>query len=146
MFAVLMDYVCRPLQVFQSNSSEPATLSLMMDGLQGKNSLVGEKPISIMDAGIVSADNIAWFSEHGYLYLVVSRERDLQDPGDQDHAILVLDTGEHRLRFPHHQYINQGNPALLLFRSKSQKRTGHPQPLPRSSGRRARQTQCRLGQ
>jgi transposase len=46
-----------------------------------------------MDAGIASADNIAWLSEQGYLYLVVSRERDVQDPRDQDHAILVRDTG-----------------------------------------------------
>jgi len=32
-------------------------------------------------------------SEHGYLYLVVSRERGVQDPRDQDNAILVRDTG-----------------------------------------------------
>jgi len=33
--------------------------------------------VLIMDAGIASADNIAWLSERGYLYLVVSRERDV---------------------------------------------------------------------
>ena len=47
-----------------------------------------------MDAGIASADNIAWLSERGYLYLVVSRERDLRDPRDQDNAILVRETGQ----------------------------------------------------
>jgi transposase len=80
-------------QVFPGNASEPATLALMLDGLQGKNPLAGEKPVIIMDAGIASADNIAWLSEQGYLYLVVSRERDVQDPRDQDHAILVRDSG-----------------------------------------------------
>ena len=80
-------------QVFPGNASEPATLVLMLDGLQGKNPLAGEKPVIIMDAGIASADNIAWLSEHGYLYLVVSRERDLQDPRDQDHAVLVREAG-----------------------------------------------------
>ena len=80
-------------QVFPGNASEPATLALMLDGLQGKNPLAGEKPVIIMDAGIASAGNIAWLSEQGYLYLVVSRERDVQDPRDQDHAILVRDSG-----------------------------------------------------
>jgi hypothetical protein len=46
-------------QVFPGNASEPATLSLMLDGLHGKNPLPGEKPVIIMDAGIASADNIA---------------------------------------------------------------------------------------
>jgi len=80
-------------QVFPGNASDPTTLSLMLEGLQGKHPLAGEKPVIIMDAGIASADNIAWLSERGYLYLVVSRERCVQDPRDQDHAILVRDTG-----------------------------------------------------
>ncbi len=80
-------------QVFPGNASEPATLALMLDGLQGKNPLPSEKPVIIMDAGIASADNIAWLSEHGYLYLAVSRERDLQDPRDQNNALLVRDSG-----------------------------------------------------
>ena len=80
-------------QVFPGNASEPATLALMLDGLQGKNPLPAEKPVIIMDAGIASADNIAWLSEQGYLYLAVSRERDLQDPRDQNNALLVRDSG-----------------------------------------------------
>ena len=80
-------------QVFPGNASEPATLSLMLGGLQGKNPLAGEKPVIIMDAGIASADNIAWLSERGYLYLVVSRERYVQDSRDQDHAVWVRETG-----------------------------------------------------
>lgn len=66
----------------------------MLDGLQGKKPLAGEKPVIIMDAGIASTDNIAWLSARSYLYLVVSRERYGQVPRDQDHAILVRDTGQ----------------------------------------------------
>src|SRR5450631_127142 len=79
-------------QVFPGNASEPATLALMLDGLQGKNPLPSEKPVIIMDAGIASAENIAWLSERGYLYLVVSRERYVQDPRDQESAVMVRKT------------------------------------------------------
>ena len=84
-------------QVFPGNASEPATLALMLDGLQGKNPLPSEKPVIIMDAGIASADNIAWLTERGYLYLVVSRERYVQDPRDQDNAVLVRETGQSKV-------------------------------------------------
>jgi len=84
-------------QVFPGNASEPATLALMLDGLQGKNPLPSEKPVIIMDAGIASADNIAWLTERGYLYLVVSRERDVQDPRDQDNAVLVRETEKNKV-------------------------------------------------
>jgi len=79
-------------QVFPGNASEPATLALMLDGLQGKNPLPSEKPVIIMEAGIASADNIAWLSKRGYLYLVVSRERYVQDPRDQESAVMVRKT------------------------------------------------------
>ena len=120
-------------QLFPGNASEPATLSLMLDGLHGKKSLPGEKPVIIMDAGIASADNIAWLTKHDYLYLVVSRERDVQDPRDKD----VRDIGQSSVSVYR---------TLLLLRAKSKKRTGHPQPLPRPFRRGARQAQCRIGQ
>ena len=78
-------------QVFPGNASEPATLSLMLNGLQGKNPLT-VKPLVIMDAGIASAENIAWLIERGYQYLVVSRERALKYPRDQDTAVIVRQT------------------------------------------------------
>jgi transposase len=78
-------------QVFPGNASEPATLSLMLVGLQGKNPLT-VKPVVIMDAGIASAENIAWLIERGYQYLVVSRERTLKDPRDQETAVIVRQT------------------------------------------------------
>jgi transposase len=64
----------------------------MLDGLQSKNPLACEKPVIIMDAGIASAENIAWLIERDYFYLVVSRERHVQDPRDQDNAVLVRKT------------------------------------------------------
>ena len=50
-----------------------------------------------MDTGIASADNIAWLSERGYHYLVVSRERAVQDPRDPDNAVLVRETGQNKV-------------------------------------------------
>jgi transposase len=78
-------------QVFPGNASEPATLSLMLDGLQGKNPLT-VKPVVIMDAGIASAENIAWLIEQGYQYLVVSRERTLKDPRGREDKVIVRQT------------------------------------------------------
>ena len=78
-------------QVFPGNASEPATLSLMLEGLQGKNPGT-VKPVVIMDAGIASAKNIAWLIEQGYQYLVVSRERALKAPRDQEDAVIVRQT------------------------------------------------------
>ena len=78
-------------QVFPGNASEPATLSLMLDGLQGKNPLT-VKPVVIMDAGIASAENIVWLIEQGYQYLVVSRERALTDPRGREDAVIVRQT------------------------------------------------------
>jgi len=45
-----------------------------------------------MDAGIASASNIAWLIEHGYQYLVVSREGHAKDPRDQESVVMVRKT------------------------------------------------------
>ncbi|MFA5920496.1 MAG: IS1634 family transposase [Methylococcaceae bacterium] len=83
---------------FRVTPVEPATLALMLDGLQGQNPLPSEKPVIIMDAGIASAENIAWLSKRGYLYLVVGGEqRYVQDPRDQDNAVLVRETGQNKV-------------------------------------------------
>ena len=80
-------------QVFPGNASEPDTLEQMLDGLQGKNPLTPvKKPVIIMDAGIATAENIAWLIERNYLYLVVSRERSVQNPRDQKNAVMVRET------------------------------------------------------
>ena len=80
-------------QVFPGNASEPGTLELMLDKLQVKNPLSPlTKPVIIMDAGIASAENIAWLTERDYHYLVVSRERSVTDPRDQDNAVMIRET------------------------------------------------------
>jgi transposase len=82
-------------QLFPGNASEPSTLKTMLDGLQDKNPLALSKPVIILDAGIASADNIAWLVEHDYPYIVVypkghkSHERQMKDPREQDGARLM---------------------------------------------------------
>ncbi len=79
-------------QVFPGNASEPETLALMIEGLQGNNPFNQVKPVIIMDAGIASAKNIAWLIERDYLYLVVSREKHTKNPREQKSAIMVRET------------------------------------------------------
>ena len=80
-------------QVFPGNASEPATLEVMLDKLQKKNPFTpAKKPMIIMDAGIASAKNIAWLTERDYLYLVVSRERHVQNPREHEKAVMVRET------------------------------------------------------
>jgi len=109
-------------QVFPGNASEPATLELMLDGLQGKNPLTDEKPLIIMDAGIASADNIAWLIERGYFYLVVSRERDVQDPRDQDNAVLVRDTGQNTVSVYRTVDAETGETRLYCYSAQKAKK------------------------
>jgi DDE family transposase len=79
-------------QVFPGNASEPATLALMLDGLRDKAAINQIKSVIIMDAGIASADNIAWLIKHDYHYLVVSREQHKKDPREQEKPITVRET------------------------------------------------------
>ena len=79
-------------QVFPGNASEPETLALMIEGLQDNNPFNQVKPVIIMDAGIASAENIAWLIERDYLYLVVSREKHKKNPREQENPILVRET------------------------------------------------------
>ena len=79
-------------QVFPGNAGEPETLALMLDGLQNKEPLNPVKPVIIMDAGIATAENIAWLIEQDYHYLVVSREKHKKNPREQENAIMVRET------------------------------------------------------
>jgi len=84
-------------QVFPGNASEPASLETMLTGLQQKQSHEGKHPIVIMDAGIASQDNIDWLKEHGYHYLVVSREKHTLDPREQANTVLVREEGQNKV-------------------------------------------------
>lgn len=84
-------------KVFPGNASEPETLALMLDGLQFKNPLTHTKPCVIMDAGIASAKNIAWLTAHEYHYIVVSRERHVLNPCEQEASVIVRDTPQNHV-------------------------------------------------
>lgn len=109
-------------QVFPGNASEPATLEHMLSGLQMKNSLPGVKPVIIMDAGIASAKNIAWLVEHGYLYLVVSREQLKRDPRDHENAVLVRQTGQNKVTVYREVDAETGETRLFCYSNQKAKK------------------------
>lgn len=74
----------RKSQIFPGNASEPQTLQIMLEGLEGRaGSTV------ILDAGIASEENIQYLIEHSYKYIVVSRKR--KRDFDEEKAILIKD-------------------------------------------------------
>ncbi len=60
----------RRSETFEGNVSEGRTLEHMLSGLGAPTGA-----LVVMDAGIATEANLIWLGEHGYRYLVVSRER-----------------------------------------------------------------------
>jgi transposase len=60
----------RRSEVFEGNAAEGKTLAQMLKDLEAPAGA-----LVVMDAGIASEANLTWLREHGYCYLVVSRER-----------------------------------------------------------------------
>ncbi len=60
----------RRSETFEGNASEGKTLEHMLKNLGAPNGA-----LVVMDAGIATEANLTWLREHGYRYLVVSRER-----------------------------------------------------------------------
>lgn len=60
----------RRSEVFEGNAAEGKTLAQMLKDLEAPAGA-----LVVMDAGIASEANLTWLREHGYHYLVVSRER-----------------------------------------------------------------------
>ena len=60
----------RRSQVFAGNVREHHTLAEMLDALNAPRAA-----LVVMDRGIATEDRVQWLREHGYHYLVVSRER-----------------------------------------------------------------------
>jgi transposase len=60
----------RRSETFEGKVSEGQTLERMLIGLGAPTGA-----LVVMDAGIATEANLIWLSEHGYRYLVVSRER-----------------------------------------------------------------------
>ena len=81
----------RRSQVFAGNAVEWRTLEQMLAGL-------GAPPgaLVVMDRGIATAANLAWLAEHGYRYLVVSREAGRHF--DAEHAESLENAGGETIR------------------------------------------------
>ena len=60
----------RRSQTFEGCAAEAKTLEHMLKDLGAPNGA-----LVVMDAGIATEANLIWLREHGYRYLVVSRER-----------------------------------------------------------------------
>lgn len=60
----------RRSEVFEGNAVEAKTLEQMLKDLEAPAGA-----LIVMDAGIATEANLTWLREHGYRYLVVSRER-----------------------------------------------------------------------
>jgi len=80
--------------VFEGNVSEPKTLEQLLQRLLATPGTTGSAVV--LDAGIASAENIAWLREQGYRYLAVSRERHKQF--DVEQATLIRAEGDTRIR------------------------------------------------
>ena len=81
-------------EVFEGNVSEPKTLEKMLGHLALAPGAVA--PTVVLDAGIATEENLAWLTEQGYPYLVVSRERHKQF--DAEAAVLIREAGDTQIR------------------------------------------------
>ena len=81
----------RKSQIFPGNASEPETLQLILQGLEGRSGST-----VILDAGIASEENIQYLIEHDYHYLVVSRKR--KRHFDEDQSIVIKDIPGHTVK------------------------------------------------
>jgi len=82
-------------EVFPGNASEPETLAEMLAGLNPEAATGGREATVVMDAGIASQANIDWLKAQGYHYLVVSRERHRELPGDD--SVIVKQEPDNRV-------------------------------------------------
>ncbi len=73
-------------KIFSGNVSEPNTLEEMLTGLNARPGAT-----VVLDAGIATQGNIDWLKQHGYHYLVVSRQRK-RCFDDNEPAITVKET------------------------------------------------------
>jgi transposase len=84
----------RRSQVFAGNVREQISLPIMLKGLDAPAGA-----LVVLDRGIVSEANLTWLREHGYRYLVMSRDRapvkasrEAGDRGDIEQAAQTLET------------------------------------------------------
>ena len=99
----------RRSEVFAGNVDEDKTLAGMLEALQApRDALV------VMDRGVATEKNIVWLTDHGYRYLVVSRQRPrLFDP----ELALAIETRSHQT--VHVQKVLDGHEARLYCCSQT---------------------------
>ena len=71
---------------FDGNIGEAKTLEKMIQDLGYSDELL--KPILVLDAGIVSEENLAWLQSNGFLYIVCARSRPPTDEVEGDHRFV----------------------------------------------------------
>ena len=104
----------RESRSFAGNVSEGDTLEHMLAALKApRGALV------VMDAGIATAENIAWLRDNGYRYLAVSREKSRQFDAEQ--AVAIENAGGETVRL---QKIvdEEAQEARLYCHSESRER------------------------
>ena len=96
----------RRSEVFAGNADEDKTLAPMLAALQApRDALV------VMDAGIATEKNIAWLRDHGYRYLVVSRQRTrLFDP---ERATAIETRSHHKVHL--HRVVDEDQGEVRLY-------------------------------
>ena len=96
----------RRSQLFEGNVTEAHTLEKMLADLGAR-----AHALVICDAGIATADNLAWLSGHGYRYLVVSREQHRQfDPAQ---ATALESAGGETIRM--HKVLSDDGQEVRLY-------------------------------
>ena len=96
----------RKSRIFPGNASEPATLEVMLTGLQATQGAV-----IVLDAGIATEDNISWLKAHDYRYLVVSRKR--KRLFNAEDAVMVKLTPDQEVRVQ--KVINEESGEIELY-------------------------------
>jgi transposase len=105
-------------EIFPGNVSEPGTLAQMLGKLTAEHR--DKAPTVVLDAGIASAENIAWLVEHGYRYLVVSRKRHREF--DPDTAVLIKEEDELTIRAQRRVNADTGEVQLYCHSSQREKK------------------------
>jgi hypothetical protein len=75
-FALCLNQYGFPIKssIFKGNVSEPKTLKTILESLYTD---IASKQCVVFDAGIATKENIDYLREHGYSYIVVSRQKSL---------------------------------------------------------------------
>jgi len=105
-------------ELFAGNVSEPKTLGQMIGKLASGRT--DTAPTVVLDAGIASAENIAWLVENGYRYLVVSRKRHREF--DPQAAVLIKEDEDLRIRAQRRVNADTGEVELYCHSSQREEK------------------------